>query len=391
MPRPILYVSPTAVHGGAEEVLLRVMLYARTLGYAPVLVAPRAGWLTERCVEHDIPVETLPVIPDTFATTSWRQQLRPWLPSALGVARLARKWRPAIVHSNTPRVSYHGGLGARLAGVRTVTHVHDIYGLPYASRPQARLLAALADWTLVPSHAVERAVVGYMPRLRSRIQTLYNGWDATEYDDVRPADLRALYGIPPEAVVIGSAAAMHPWKGQDVLIEAFRAVHAQEPRAHLVLVGGAQGGAAQSEFEAELHRRAGAHGLGGAVTFTGWREDALAFIRAFDIFVHAPTQPDPLPTAVLHAAALGRAIVASNSGGIPEIVLDGTAGLLMPPGNADALAHTICELVDDPTRRAALGAQARAHFSERFSRRQMMDGLAHAYEACLKSGGQKGR
>ncbi len=388
MSRPILYISPTAVHGGAEEVLLRVMLYARALDYAPVLVAPRAGWLTERCAAHTIPVETLPVIPDTFATTSWRQQLRPWLPSALGIARLARKWRPAIVHSNTPRVSYHGGLGARLAGVRTVTHVHDIYGLPYASRPQARLLAALADWTLAPSHAVERAVVGYAPRLRSRIQTLYNGWDAAEYDDVRPADLRALYGIPSDAIVIGAAAAMHPWKGQDVLIEAFRPVREREPRAHLVLVGGAQGGAAQSAFEAELHGRVAAYGLGGAVTFTGWREDALAFIRAFDIFVHAPTQPDPLPTVVLHAAALGRAIVASNTGGIPEIVPEGVGGLLVPAGDADALARAIGELLDDPTRRGALGERARAHFIERFSRRQMIEGLAHAYEACLRREGR---
>jgi glycosyltransferase involved in cell wall biosynthesis len=384
VPRPILYVSPTAVHGGAEEVLLRVMLYAHELDYAPVLVAPRAGWLTEQCAAHDIPAETLPVIPDTFATTSWRQQLRPWLPSALGIARLARKWRPAIVHSNTPRVSYHGGLGARLAGVRTVTHVHDIYGLPYASRPQARLLAALADWTLVPSHAVERAVVGYAPGLRSRIQTLYNGWDAAEYDDVRPLDLRTLYGIPPEAVVVGSAAAMHPWKGQDVLIEAFRSVREREPRAHLMLVGGAQGGADQGAFEAELHRRVAAYGLGGGVTFTGWREDALAFIRAFDVFVHTPTQPDPLPTAVLHAAALGRAIVAANTGGIPEIVPDGMAGLLVPSGDAEALARTIMGLLDDPARRASLGAGARAHFIERFSRRQMMDGLVHAYEACLR-------
>lgn len=363
------------------------MLYARALDYAPVLVAPRAGWLTEQCAAHDIPFETLPVIPDTFITTNWRQQLRPWLPSALGVARLARKWRPAIVHSNTPRVSYHGGLGARLAGVRTVTHVHDIYGLPYASRPQARLLAALADWTLVPSHAVERAVVGYAPRLRSRIQTLYNGWDAAEYDDVHPVDLHALYGIPPDAVVIGGAAAMHPWKGQDVLIEAFRAVRGREPRAHLVLVGGSQGSAAQSAFEAELHRRVTGYGLGGAVTFTGWREDALAFIRAFGIFVHAPTQPDPLPTAVLHAAALARAIVASNTGGIPEIVPDGMAGLLVPPSDAEALARAIGELIGDPTRRAALGEHARAHFIERFSRRQMVEGLAHAYEACLRREG----
>lgn len=383
MPRSILYVSPTAVHGGAEEVLLRVMRYARTLDYAPVLVVPRPGWLTEQCAAHDIPVETLPVIPDTFATTSWRQQLRPWLPSAMGIARLARKWRPAIVHSNTPRVSYHGGLGARLAGVRTVTHVHDIYGLPYASRPQARLLAALADWTLVPSHAVERAVVGFAPSLRSRIQTLYNGWDAAEYDDVRPAELRALYGIPPDAVVIGSAAAMHPWKGQDALIEAFRSVRERSPLAHLVLVGGSQGGTAQSAFEAALHRRVAAYGLGGAVTFTGWREDALAFIRAFDIFAHTPTQPDPLPTAVLHAAALGRAIVASNTGGISEIVQDGTGGLLVPPGDTAALARAIGELLDDPTRRAALGAHARAHFIERFSRQQMIEGLAHAYDACL--------
>jgi glycosyltransferase involved in cell wall biosynthesis len=379
----VLYVNPTAIHGGAEEVLLRIMSYARELGYRPVLVVPSAGWLTSECAQLGIPCELLPTLPDTMASETWQEQFGPWIPNALAISRLARKWRVVVVHSNTPRASYHGGLGARLAGVAAVTHVHDIVSLPYRSPIKGRLLSALADRTLVVSRAVEDAVTGFAPRLRSRIQTLYNGWDVASYAGVQPADLRALFGVPADAVVVGTVAALTPWKGQDILIDAFRHLRERVAAAHLVIVGGTQGGKAQAAYEVELHRRVAEYGLGDAVTFTGWREDVWALIRAFDIFAHVPTQPDPLPTSVLHACALSRAVVASHIGGVPEIVLDGVGGVLVPAGDAAALARALEELAADPRRRAALGQQAYEHFVARFSRQQMVDGLGQIYSQCI--------
>jgi glycosyltransferase involved in cell wall biosynthesis len=359
------------------------MSAARELGYRPVLVTIGPGWLVDRARERDIPCEIVPVLPDTFQATDWHRQLRPWIPSALAIARIVRRHQAIMVHSNTPRASYHGGLGARLAGAAAVTHVHDMIGLPYGSTLQAALLTRLADWTLVPSNAVERTVVGLAPGLRGCIQTLYNGWDQAEYAAVVPADVHSLFGLPADAFLIGNVAAMHPWKGQDLLITAFRTLRERQPHAHLLIVGGTQGSHQQSVYEARLRQQVAELGLTGAVTFAGWREDVWSLMKSLDLFIHVPTEPDPLPTSVIHASALGMPILAADTGGIPEIVEDGVSGVLVPPRDAPALAVAIESLASDPARRAELGAQARARFLRRFSREQFVAGVAHAYEQCL--------
>ncbi len=383
--KTILYVDPTSVHGGAEEVLVRFMSGAREIGYQPVLVVPSEGWLTERCRDLDIPYEIAPSIPDATSVHTFSQQLKPWLTASRQIARAIRKWQPVIVHANSPRVSYHAGLGARFAGgVATVTHVHDIGGIPFLSPRKAKLLGYLGDWFLTPSNAVTNVIVEAAPQFRSRVQTVYNGWDMDVYAGVQPADLTAEFGVPRDALVIGTAAAMTPWKGQDVLVEAFRALKTRHPRAHLLIVGAAYGAnQEQAAYEARLRQQVAASGVADSITFTGWREDVWSLMRSFDIFVHVPKEPDPLPTAVIHASALGCAIVGTRIGGIPEIVPENTGGLIVEPGDWRMLASALDWLAAEPARRSALGQGAHAHFLARFSRRQMLDGLASAYAQTL--------
>ncbi len=381
----ILYVDPTAIHGGAEEVLVGFMECAVELGYQPVLAVPGEGWLTDRCRDRGIPYEVVVGMPDATTSERWSQQMGPWLATARKLAGLVHKWQPVIVHSNSPRVSYHGGLGARMAGhCATVTHTHDMFGTPFESPRKVRLLSYLADWFLTPSRAVEQHILEHAPRLAPRIQTVYNGWDMDVYAHVTPADLHAAFGVPRDALVIGTAAAMTPWKGQDVLIAAFASVLHDWPQAHLVIAGGVYGGNREHEAHARrLRQQVATLGLERRVTFTGWREDVWSLMRSFDVFAHVPTMVDPLPTAVIHATALGGAIVASRIGGIPEIVADGASGLLVPPGDGAALAGALSALLADPARRAAYGHAAQARFRERFSHRQMREGLGVAYERAL--------
>lgn len=379
----ILYINPSAVHGGAEEVLVLYMRSAQENGYQPVLVVPEKGWLTEQCEAINIPYELLPTLPNPFTSLHWRQQLKPLLPNALAIMRLVRQWDAVLVHSNTPRASYHGGLGARLAGVKAISHVHDITRLPYASPIKARFLSLLADRILVVSHAVEKAIINLAPRLQSRIQTLYNGWDISRYANVKAAKLNQMFGIPSDAIIIGNVSAMTPWKGQDVLIEAFRSLHANHPTTRLLLVGGAQGNEEQIRYERQLHQQVADYGLDDVVIFTGWREDVWSLMKSFDLFVHVPTQPDPLPTVLLHACALSCPIIASEIGGIPEIIIDGYCGLLVPARNATSLSRTLSELLREPRRQQRLREQARAHFIKTFSQDNMTAGLALVYQECL--------
>ena len=377
----ILYVSSTAIHGGAEEALLEMMSAAATLGHRPVLVTPGTGWLTDAADSRGFVRELLPAIPEAMATDSWSAQLRPWVGTSRGIARLARKHGAALVHSNTPRTAYHGGLGARLAGIKAVTHCYDILGLPYSSKPKRWLLERLSDWTIVVSHAVAREIVAASPTIAKRISTLHLAYrpDADE----TPADLRQEFGFSAESIVIGNAAAMTPWKGQDVLIDAFRLVHQVLPEARLVLVGGSQGSVRQNRHEAGLHERVRSLGLDQLVTFAGWREDWRRLVRAFDVFVHVPLKPDPLPTVLLHGGAAARAMIVTPLGGIPEIVGEDGAGIFVPPGDAEALAREITNLAGRPDLRRAMGDRARKRIAECFSAERLAKDLAEIYEAVL--------
>lgn len=386
MTQRILYINPTAIHGGAEEALLRAMIVAQDAGYAPVLVVPRPGWLTAECRSRDIPCELLPSLPDAFVSERWQQQFRPWLINAIAIAQLARKWGALLVHSNTPRSSYHGGLGARIARIAAITHVHDIVSLPYRTRTRARLLDRLSDLTLVPSQAVADAVSRLAPQLRPKLQVLYYGWDAALYDDVEAADLSAEYGISAGVPVIATVAAMTPWKGQDVLIDALPGLLGRHPGTKLLIVGGVQGGARQLQYEQELRRKVGQLGLRDNIIFTGWRDDVWPLIKRCDVFAHVPTQPDPLPTALLHACGLGRPIVASRTGGIPEIIENGSSGILVAPSDAAALTRALDTLLGDAALRETLARQAEQRFRARFSREQMRDGLSAAYRVVWKRG-----
>lgn len=381
----ILYIHPTAAHGGGEEALVQTMTAAQELGYAPVLVAPLHGWLTERAQAQDIPCEIVSSLPNILTTDHWAAQFKPWLPNAFAIARLIKKYQAVLVHSNTPRTSYHGGLAARWAGVKAITHCHEFTGVPYQSRPKAWLLNALADWTLVPSNAVLDLILQYAPFVEGRITTLYYGWKQSPYDNARVADAHALFHIPDTACVIGNVSAMVPWKGQDVLIDAFRIVQEQIPDAHLIIVGGSQGVSKREVYEERLRAKVREYQIEDKVTFTGWREDVWSIMPAFDIFVHIPTQPDPLPTVLMHSCALGCAIIASRIGGIPEILGDEEAGLLVPPADPIASAQALLSLMADPTRRAELRQSARRRFQGHFSWERMKAGLAGVYQQVLES------
>lgn len=375
----ILYVNTTSIHGGAEDALLQMMLVARLLGYDPVLVVPRPGWLTDCSRSVGIPCELLPSLPDIMKTKTSREQIVPWLTNGIAIAQLVRKWQACIVHSNSTHASYHGSLGARLTGVGAITHTHDIVESPFRSAIKARLLTSLSDWILVPSRAVERVVSTYVPKMRHRIKTIYYGWDPSTHEGIIPADIGTEFGIAAHKLIIGSVSTMTPWKGQDVLIDAFRLLYTENRQVHLVIVGGSQSNIKQDAFEKLLHQKVAQYGLQNAVTFTGWREDSWSFIRRFDIFVHVPTKPDPLPTVVLHASALGATIVGSATGGIPEIVVEGQSGLLVPPGNPEVLAATLKNLLANHDLRTQLGKAAYVRFRQQFSQQQMGYGLEEVY------------
>ena len=149
--------------------------------------------------------------------------------------------------------------------------------------------------------------------------------------------------MPHGAPVVGNVAALVPHKGQKHLVAAAAKVHREEPDARVLIVG-------EGELREPLERQIKDLGLERHVYLAGFRSDALGLMKSFDLFAMSSIT-EGLGSAMLEAMACRRAIVATRAGGIPEVVVDGQTGLLVPPHDDGALAAAIVRLLRDPSLR----------------------------------------
>ena len=188
---------------------------------------------------------------------------------------------------------------------------------------------------------------------RARAESILNGVPLESFgqgDVVRHA-ARARLGLPTDALVIGCVGRLVPLKNHRVLIELLPRLTRAFPGLRLVIVGG-------GPLREELAAQAQALGVADRLTLAGEHARVANLLPAFDVFA-LPSETEGLSIALLEAAASGLAVVATAVGGNPEIIDDGTTGLLVPAGDADALAAALEALLRDPARRASLGDAAR--------------------------------
>ncbi|MDH3198168.1 MAG: glycosyltransferase [Candidatus Krumholzibacteria bacterium] len=202
--------------------------------------------------------------------------------------------------------------------------------------------------------------------------------DGIDLEALRALDgrerLRERLGWGAQRVVVGQVAALTPEKGQRDLVHAARAVCAARADAHFVIVG-------DGPLRARLEALARSLGVGERVTFAGFREDALSLLKVFDCFV-ASSRREGLGSSIMDAHALGVPVVATRTGGIPELVADGETGLLAPPADAEALAGAILRMLGDEGLRGRCTAAGLAR-STGYDYRQMVYNTLNAYRALL--------
>jgi glycosyltransferase involved in cell wall biosynthesis len=243
-----------------------------------------------------------------------------------------------------------------------VPAVRRAVGLGTSAR---NLLLRDADAFVAMSHAIaaECVAAGAAPE---RVVRLPHGVDTARFrpasDDERRA-LRVRYGLPEAAVIATYTGRLLRGKGLEALVDAFAAVAAEEPRAHLMIVGSGEG---QSlSVEPELKESVRRRGLGDRVTFTGRVDDVAERLRASDLFVF-PSEFEGLGISLVEAAACGLPAIGARTGGIVDVIEEGASGLLVPPRDAAALASALRALVGDPERRRQMGRRAREVARDRF-------------------------
>lgn len=357
----VLYVHHTAILGGAEQSLVELLTGLDRTVWAPVAVLPGAGPLRDALASHGIPVEHAP-LGRVYKTLNPRR-LGAYAAQSLRVSRaLARivvVHRPDLVHANSTIAHLWAARMARRSGLATVWHVRDLQRRPRVERP----LALLTDAIVSISRAVDGTIASLVrPGMIRRV--VHNGLDAARFAAAaEPGAFRRTLGISPEVPLLVCACQLVPWKGVDVLLDAFALVRQTHPTAHLAVVGEDAFGV-NRDYVARLNRQAA--NLRGCVTLTGYRAD-MATVFGDAAVVVVPSLAEPFGRVVLEAMALSRPVVGTAAGGLPEVVVDGRTGLLVPPGDAGALAGAIERLLADRGLRAQLGAAGLRRVRERFS------------------------
>jgi glycosyltransferase involved in cell wall biosynthesis len=304
---------------------------------------------------------------------------------ALGdLRREIRAGRPDVVHTHTAKAGALGRLAARRARVPVVVHTFHGHVLEaYFSRPVARAfveaerrLARGTDALIAVSAAVrdELLALGIGDRRRWRVIPLGLELDPllSELPDVAPA--RAALGLPTDLPVVGIVGRLAPIKDHRTFLRAAARLAGQRPDVHFAVVGdGELRGELEPAFRASLGER---------VTFTGWVRDLPALYASLDV-VALTSRNEGTPVSLIEAAAARRPVVATRVGGVADVVVDGRSGVLVPRGDDAALADAVEEIIGQPGRARAMGEAGRAHVSERFSARVLVDRIADLYEELL--------
>ncbi len=300
------------------------------------------------------------------------------------LARLVRSDPPRVLHSHLKHADLLAGIVAPRLGIPHVSTLHlvedSVYGVARFKRDlAARRRTRTAVRTVAVSEAVRRWYLGAFPQDPERVVVIPNGIPAppAPSPEVVAAVRRSFGG---GELIAAMVAVMRPGKGHDVLLEA--AARPEMSAVRFVLAG-------DGPEEPRLRARAAELGIADRVVFAGFREDVGTVLAACDLIVH-PSLADALPTALIHGLAAGVPAVATDVGGIPEIVTS-DAGLLVPPGDAGALAVAISVLAADPQRRLVMGEAARRRFDGAFEAGRWARRLRALYDEAITGSPRQAR
>ncbi|MBU4268222.1 MAG: glycosyltransferase family 4 protein [Acidobacteria bacterium] len=375
----ILYISNTAKMSGAEFSLLSLLKGINRKQFRPVLLLPEEGLFAERARELGIELHIIPSM-IRFGEAYFLSSLPRVLKTIKQIVKIIQRQQIQIVHANSPRAAYIGGLAGRLAGVITLTHVRDIDQSPFSSLTKSRILGFLSDKIITVSKATADAILKVNPSLRSKTEVVYNGIDIGEIELKPKKEIRSRLGIPPAVKLIGSVGIIHPAKGQDILIRAAARIKAVFPFIKVLLIGEVFH-PDDAGYKIKLEKLAAELGIIENIVFTGFRNDVFDLIQVLDIFVHPAIFQDPLPRTLLEAAAFGKTIVATKTGGIPEIIDNNISGILVAPGDVDTLAEVVISLLQNPYEAERLGLAARKKIERSFSIQQHIAAVTAIYQS----------
>jgi len=364
-----LHVNTQKTWGGGEQqtVLLATGLEAR--GHEATVVCQPGSPLSERCREAGLAVEEVRMRGEADLRAAWT------------LRSIIRRGDYDIVHLHTAHAHTLGTAAVALARRgRCIVSRRVIAPAAVGLLSGFKYHHGVARYIAI-SQAVRQTLLagGVEPE---KIAVVHSGIEIERLEGAGSGGLREEFRLPPEAPIVGHVGSLTEAKGQRTLLEAVPVVLDACPEARFVIVG-------DGELREVLEARAKELDIAERVVFTGFRADVARFLALFDVFC-MPSVREGLCTSVLEALALRRPVVATSVGGLPEIVADGRTGLLVPPGDPEALGGAIVRLLTDKDLASSLAERSRRLVEEKFTAQAMVEGTIRVYLEVMNesTGGQ---
>lgn len=355
-----LHIDTARTWRGGQNQVLTTVMGLRSLGHRTMLVAHSEGELKRRA-EEGLDLISLAPKTEMDLTAAWR------------LSRILKQLKPDVVHAHDPHGVAMAGLALSMSTQLAKPPLVAARRVDFHLRGSSlsRWKYRQVDCFICASEAIRQMLVGDgVPAARA--VTVHEGIDIERVDSASPAKLHEELWLPHHAPIVGNVAALVPHKGQRHLIEAARLVLPQVPDARFIIAG-------EGESRPSLERQIKDHRLEKHVLLVGFRPDVLSLHKAFDIFAMSSVT-EGLGTSLLDAMAAGKPVVATMTGGIPEVVVDGETGFLVPPRDHAAMAEAIVALLKDEALGRRMGEAGRARACALFSAERMVQETLRVYQ-----------
>lgn len=363
-PIRVLALIDHFVLGGAETLLARF-----------ALAVPRANVeLSVACLQElDGNPAAAPLVANGTPPVNLNLVGRPGLHTIRAVRAHIRHTRAQIVHTHLGNSDLLGGVSARSLGVPAVCTLHTTQWTPRVDHVTRRIVRVCCARVIAVSDSARREYLRHGWAGERQAVTIHNGVDLAAEPGAGAA-VRAELGLAPGDLVVAMVSALRPEKRHDVAIDAIERLRPRYPNLRLLIAG-------QGDLRQHLSERAAR--LDGAVVLAGLRADVMRVFDAADVCLH-PSAREALPTTLMEALAASVPVVATDVGGIPEIVTDGGEGLLVPaPPEPDAVAGALARLLGDAALRRTMGAAGRRTYESRFTAEPWISRTRALYDEIL--------
>jgi|UniRef100_A0A7C3WLI8 glycosyltransferase involved in cell wall biosynthesis len=359
----IFHTESSLGWGGQERRILTEAKVLRDRGHRLLIGCDPRGQLYKRGLAEDFPV-----FPLRFG--GWGRNLKAgWI-----LRRLLAREKVDILNTHSSLDSWVGMLAWRSLRRWPVLVRTRHLSTPVKQSWPTRWLYHAPAATITTALNIAELLHDRLGVPQSRLFAIPTGVSLEEFSPREPdAGLRESLGFPPDAFVFGTLSVLRSWKGHLDLLEALQKLVEVGHKCYLLVVG-------DGPYRPVIEKRVNESGLGDCVRLVGYQEKAADWLALMDVLVMASYAHEGVPQAVLQALAMGKAVVATRVGGIPEVITPDVTGLLTPPKDPDSLARAMLRLLTDKALREDLGRRGMDLVRKHFALERMAEMVEAVYD-----------